>query len=440
MSIISINMPISTQPYKGARDFYPEDKRLQKYVFNMWRKVCENFGYEEYDAPIVEPLEIYLAKTSEEIVSEQTYVFEDRGGRKVTLRPEMTPSVSRLVAARRQELSYPLRLYSIPELWRYERPQRGRLRQHWQLNADIFGVAGIEADQEIIEMADAIMQAFGADRKDYKIRLNNRALMNAITTDYLGLNSNQSQEVIRLIDKMHKLDAAKFRELLSLSLEPQQNESGVGKKLEDLMKVTSLNGLPAEIVGSSEATKLAAIIELLEKQGITNASYDPTLMRGFDYYTDIVFEVFDADPENNRSMFGGGRYDGLIGEFGVEPLPTVGFGMGDVTLQNFLESHSLLPELNTETELYAILIGEVYARSQPIIQSLRQMGVNVATDFSQRKPEKQLKTALKRGIPYAVFIGEKELSANKYSFKDLAASKESTLSLEEISKVIVSSR
>jgi histidyl-tRNA synthetase len=143
-------MTLSTQPYKGARDFYPEDKRVQKFMFNTMRRVVESFGYQEYDAPIVEPIELYLSKTSEEIVQEQTYNFLDRGERHVTLRPEMTPTVSRMVAAKRQELAYPLRWYSIPNLWRYERPQHGRLREHWQLNVDIFGVAGIEADHEII--------------------------------------------------------------------------------------------------------------------------------------------------------------------------------------------------------------------------------------------------------------------------------------------------
>src|SRR5438270_6262407 len=155
-------MPLSTQPYKGARDFYPEDKRIQKYLFKKLRETVERFGYEEYDAPILEPLELYLAKTSEEIVSEQTYVFEDRGGRKVVIRPEMTPTVSRMVAAQRQELAYPLRWYSIPNLWRYERPQRGRLREHWQLNVDIFGVADAIAELEMITLVDAIFKEFGA--------------------------------------------------------------------------------------------------------------------------------------------------------------------------------------------------------------------------------------------------------------------------------------
>src|ERR1700683_2965233 len=163
-------MALTTQPYKGARDFYPEDKRLQKYMFGVIRRAVEKFGYEEYDAPILEPLELYLAKTGEEIVTAQTYTFEDRGGRKIVIRPEMTPTVSRMVAARRQELAYPLRWYSIPNLWRYERPQHGRLREHWQLNVDIFGVEGIGAELEIIAVADTIFKNFGAKSDIYSIK------------------------------------------------------------------------------------------------------------------------------------------------------------------------------------------------------------------------------------------------------------------------------
>src|SRR3989338_2873050 len=170
-------MSLSTQPYRGARDFYPEDKRIQKYLFSVMRKTVEGFGYQEYDAPVVEPLELYAAKTSEEIVNSQTYSFTDRGGRNVTLRPEMTPTVARMVAARRQELAYPLRWYSIPNIWRYERPQAGRLREHWQLNVDLFGLAGLEGDHEIILITDTIMQAYGAKRETYETRISSRLLL-----------------------------------------------------------------------------------------------------------------------------------------------------------------------------------------------------------------------------------------------------------------------
>lgn len=427
---------LSTQPYKGARDFYPEEKRLQKYMFNKWRDVCERFGYEEYDAPILEPLEIYLAKTSEEIVDEQTFTFEDRGGRQVTLRPEMTPSVSRMVAGKRQELTYPARWYSIPDLWRYERPQRGRLRQHWQLNVDIFGVAGIEADMEIIMVADAILQSFGAKHESYIIRLNSRRLMDSIMHDYLGLDSVQAPTLIRLIDKMHKMERSEFVGSLEGIFSPTQREQGMAEKLESILRSKSLADLPVELSPRPETLELTTLIERLKLHGISNAVYDPTLMRGFDYYTDIVFEVFDSNPDNNRSMFGGGRYDGLVGQFGVEPVPTVGFGMGDVTFQNFLESHKLLPELRSDTELYVILIGDVEERAGKVIADLRQMGVKTAVDITGRKIDKQLKTADKKKIPYALFIGEEELESEQFKLKILETGAEESHSLQRIVSMI----
>src|SRR5476649_40526 len=202
-------MALSTQPYKGARDFYPEDKRIQKYMFGKLREIAERFGYEEYDGPILEPLEIYLAKTGEEIVSGQTYVFTDRGGREVVIRPEMTPTVSRMVAARRQELAYPLRWYSIPNLWRYERPQRGRLREHWQLNVDVLGGDALDADAEVISLAMEIMHAFGGSDK-MQVRVNHRQLMDSFFREKLGLTADQTHKVVKAIDAKDKIGEEKF--------------------------------------------------------------------------------------------------------------------------------------------------------------------------------------------------------------------------------------
>ena len=417
-------MALSTQPYKGARDFYPEDKRLQKYMFDTWRTVAERYGYEEYDAPIIEPLELYLSKTSEEVVNEQTYSFEDRGGRKVTLRPEMTPTVSRMVAAKRQELAYPLRWYSIPNLWRYERPQRGRLREHWQLNVDIFGIFGSEADHEIIQVADAIMQAFKAKRDMYEIKLNSRKLVNAFLEDSLGVDDTQKQSLVRLIDRMHKLDHAEFVAQTDVIFSPSQRDDGKSDQLFAFLKADSIDTLPVDLQKHESVAELKKLMNMLSESRISNVRFDPTLMRGFDYYTDIVFEVFDTDSENNRSMFGGGRYDGLVGLFGVEPVPTVGFGMGDVTLQNFLETHKLVPGLRSETDAHLILVGDVYAAAQNTVAELREMGVNLAVDMTGRKPDKQLKSAVKTGAHFAIFIGEKELADDQLVIKNLHTGEE----------------
>jgi histidyl-tRNA synthetase len=429
-------MALSTQPYKGARDFYPEDKRFQKWLFARVRSVVETYGYEEYDAPIIEPLELYLAKTSEEIVTEQSYAFKDRGGRDVTLRPEMTPSVSRMVAAKRQELTLPVRWYSIPNLWRYERPQRGRLREHYQLNVDIFGVSGIEADQEIIQVASSLMRSIGAKPDMYQFKLNSRALTDKIMSDYLHLDAVQAQTLIRLIDRKAKLEHGEFVGLLDGIFSPSQRDEGYVEKLLNFLHASSLTEIPVELLELEATQRLARLMELLKLNGIESVTYDPTLMRGFDYYTDIVFEVYDTHPDNNRSLFGGGRYDGLVGLFGVEPLPVVGFGMGDVALQNFMETHKLMPELKPETEVYAILIGDVFERAQPALNRLREMGVKLAVDITGRKPDKQLKTALKKNVPYAIFIGEEELADEQYKLKNLTLSTEESHSIERIVSII----
>lgn len=425
-------MALSTQPYKGARDFYPEDKRLQKYIFAKMREVCERFGYEEIDAPVLEPLELYLAKTGEEIVNEQTYAFEDRGGRKVVIRPEMTPTVSRMLAGRRQELAYPVRWYCIPNLWRYERPQRGRLREHWQLNVDIFGEPGLAAEQEVIGVADDILRACGAQRSMYQFKLNSRTFMDFVLKKHFGMGEVEAHTLIKLIDRMHKMERPHFEAEVDALCTPTQREQGIPEKVIEFLHVTSLESLPAELQQHESLAELRTLMSLLDAGGITNAVFDPTLMRGFDYYTDIVFEVFDTHPENNRSMFGGGRYDGLVGLFGVEPVPTVGFGMGDVTLANFLQAHELTPLLIPSTELSVLLIGDVYKPSLKVLKELREAGLNVSVDATDRKLDKKLKSTAKQGIRYALFVGEAELENEQYKLKDLFTGEESVHGIPRI--------
>jgi len=259
---------LSTDPYKGVRDFYPEDMAVQNYIFDTWRKVVEDAGFSEYSASPMELAEIYRAKfgVGVEIVESQMFTFTDRGGREVALRPDMTPTLARMVAARRKSLRFPLRWYSIPNLFRYERPQRGRRREHWQLNCDILGESDTEADVEIVALAYKMIKEFGAQDGDFEIRVSTQG--------------GQEKDLENFVDK-------------------------------------------------------------LEKAGIGNARQDKTLKRGQTYYTGIVFEFFDTNEENNRSILGGGRYDNLLEIFDVEPIPTVGFGVGDITIRDFLETHNL---------------------------------------------------------------------------------------------------
>lgn len=424
-------MALSTQPYKGARDLYPEEKRVQNYIFSVWKKIAERYGYENYDAPMLEPYELYAAKSGQEIVNEQTYTFTDRGGRTVCIRPEMTPSVSRMVAGRRQELAYPARWYSMPNLWRYERPQRGRLREHWQLNVDMFGVDSIDGDLELIMVANDILKEFGATPKMYEIKINSRLLVNEMMSGYLGLDVIQSQLMIKLFDRKDKISHEDFSRQAAEIFDDAHRVDGL-HKIAKLLSAKTMAELPAELQETRAMREIQTLFSLLHEHGVSSATFDITLMRGFDYYTDIVFEVFDTNPENNRSMFGGGRYDGLVGLFGVEPVPTVGFGMGDVTIRDFLETHQLIPHLPAAADIYLIVLGDVLKEAQKVAKELREEDVRVAVDITDRKIDKQIKSAIKQRIPYIMFVGREELDDELYTLKNTRAETEEKLSLERI--------
>lgn len=424
-------MALSSQPYKGTRDYYPEDKRTQNYIFDTWKKVAERHGYQEYGAPLLEPLEVYTAKSGQELANEQTYSFMDRGDRVVAIRPEMTPSISRMVAARRQELAYPARLYSIANFMRYERPQRGREREFWQMNADIFGVEGTLADAEIISMADEIMKAFNAKDDMYVIRVNNRDLINHMMSSYLGLDAVGSQKMIKLFDRKGKISADDFAQQAAEIFSKEHVENGL-RKMSKLIAAKSTADLPEELQGISSVKELEELFGYLDDMGVKNVRFDVTLMRGLDYYTGMVFEVFDLHPDNNRAMFGGGRYDGLVGLFGAEPVPTVGFAPGLSTMELFLHTHDLLPTLSPTTEVGIVIVDDSANDALKIAKKLRNEGVNVEVDISARKIDKQIKAVIKKGIPYIVFVGTNEVREQLFTFKDTSTTEEEKLSVERI--------
>lgn len=422
---------LSAQPYKGTRDYYPEDKRVQNYIFNTWRKVVELHGYEEYGAPILEPLEVYAAKSGQELVNEQTYTFTDRGGRNVAIRPEMTPTISRMVAARRQELGYPARLYSIANFMRYERPQRGREREFWQLNTDLFGAEGVLAEAEIITLAAAIMREFDATDDMYIMRINNRNLINFMLTQYLKLDGVQSQLMMKLLDRKDKISQEEFKAQADEIFGVEFAFEG-RRKLARILEAHAMSDMPEEVQKSPAAQELEELFAILARSGVTNAVFDASLMRGLDYYTGTVFEVFDNDPENNRSLFGGGRYDGLVGLFGAEPIATVGMAPGLTTTELFLRSHNLLPEFTSTTEVCIVVIDNAHHGALQLAGKLRQEGVRVEVDITSRKIDKQIKAVLKKKIPFLIFVGENELSNELYPFKDTVTTDEETLSVERI--------
>jgi histidyl-tRNA synthetase len=348
---------LSTEPYKGVRDFYPEDKFVENYIFAVWQKTVERFGYEEYDASPLEHTEIYTEKSGEEIVNEQTFTFTDRGGRSVTLRPEMTPTVARMLAAKRRELGFPLRWFSIPNLFRYEATQRGRLREHFQLNVDLFGLKEVEADLELVQVAYQIMRNFGAKEEDFEIRLN----------------------------------------------------------------------YPA---GTDEA--LDAFIKRLSAIGISNTKVDKELARGQAYYTGIVFEFYDTDPTNPRSILGGGRYDNLTDLFGEPEMPAVGFGAGDVTMRDFLATHGLLPQYFPTTQVAVLpIVADKANEVLAVAMTFRMNGLNASIDWSDRKVGDKIKHADKLKIPFVVVVGEDELASKKFKMKNLRTGEEKEIDFNQ---------
>ncbi len=407
-------MELSKEPYKGTRDFYPEDMYLQKYIFDTMRRVVETYGYIEYGASILEETALYKAKSGEEIVNEQTYSFTDRGGRDVTIRPEMTPTVARMVARKRQELAFPLRWYSIPNLFRYERPQRGRLREHWQLNVDVFGIANIEADAEIIFVSYQLMKAFGAKEESFIIRINNRKLINFLLSDLLKLKPDEVYKLSKIIDRKDKLEASEFQAQVATML-ADRTEAFI-----KLLNTKDLTELASLIPSNNGVKELLELSELLKARQIPNVVFDLSLMRGFDYYTGTVFEVFDTSALNNRSLFGGGRYDDLVGLFGEEKVGGVGFGMGDVTIKDFMETYGLIPKYKTTTQVYICPINaEYFQKADELAQSLRENGINVVVDYTERKLASQIKTADKQGLAYIICVGDEEVETGKYKLKNL---------------------
>ena len=414
-------MSLKLSSYKGTRDLYPLDMMQRNYIFAGWREVVRRYGYQEYMAPLLEPIEVYAAKSGEEIVNEQTYSFVDRGGRQMVIRPEMTPSVSRMVAARRQEMPMPARLYSIANFMRYERPQHGREREFWQLNFDIFGVDNIYAELEIITMSHDILTHFGATDDMFTIRVNDRRLTNFIMQSYLGLDDVQTTKMIKLLDRYDKITPQSFVEQ---AREIVDGDNDKLSRLELIINAGSLNDLPPEVAGNEITDPLRGLLTKLHDRGMTNVIYSVRLMRGFDYYTGIVFEAFDESPENRRAMFGGGRYDGLVSLFGVEPLPVVGVAPGETTFREFLLAHNLMPNFaancGPDITILPMTGDQAEDSATQLAQDIRQLGVVATVDYTNRKLDKKTKVAVKNGAKIVVYIGEGELQAGAVTVKDLA--------------------
>ena len=444
---------LSTKPYKGTRDFYPDQMNLHNWMFENLRLVAQSFGYSEYNGPLLESFELYHAKTGEEIVQNQLYWFLDKKQRKVALRPEMTPTMARMVASRLHELPLPIRWFSFPNLWRYERPQRGRLREHWQFNIDLLGGDPLLADGEMLQIAYESMRVFKGE-SHFKLRINHKMLTDFFLQKHLKVPSHNIPKVFKLLDLFKKLSKTDYEsELKGLDFSNQQVEDLNG--FFEISLKEAFEKYPCQ--GSEDLKKLT---ELLEKsESFSALVLDTSILRGMDYYTGLVFEAYDNSQDNPRALFGGGRYDHLIELFSSKKLSGIGFGLGDVTLKNFLETHQLLPSLPEGVDVWITLSDMKHQKLvQDIAQGLRQESLKpltsekkaltssehdhfllrgpfrerklkVGVSLSPKKLSQDLKIAHKQKAWTALIIADNELKQNKVIIKNLKTSHQTTLSL-----------
>lgn len=419
-------MALSKAPYRGTRDFFPRDMRLRNYIFAKMAEVSERFAYEPYDGPLLEDIELYLAKSGEELINEQIYSFKDRGDRTVVIRPEMTPTVARMVAQIHREVVKPIRWYAIPNLMRYEKPQKGRLREFWQYNADIFG-GGVHGQVEILQLAVAIMKSFGATASHFEILVNDRAVVDHIFKSQLSLTDEQNHKLYKLVDKKNKMPAEKFSAEVGNIIE----DKAKAKLFEDYTSLATFED--ALTFAGESGANLRALHQQLKALGLLEyVKYDPSIVRGLDYYTGVVFEIFDKHPENRRAIAGGGAYANLLQIFNEPALEGVGFGMGEVPLTDFLTVHNLKPDFEKASLDYLIsyLVPEAEAAAMKLAHGLREKGKKVELMLGEAKPKKIFTYAEKKNFTFVAFIGEEELKNGEVKVKDLAARTEQTYKLE----------
>ncbi len=409
------------QTLPGFREFYPEDLSRRNYVFRLWRQTATAYGFAEYDAPVLEPLDLYKAKSGEEIEG-QLFSFTDKGGREVALRPEMTPTVCRLVGAKASALKRPIKWFSIAEFYRYERMQKGRGRCFNQFNADIFGEAGPEAEIELIALLVQCLRAFGLTEQDFYVRLSDRNLW-FYYLEALGLDEARIRGVLGAVDRYEKYGDDAFK---GYTEQFGALDAGIKTKVLAFLQVKSLAALE-ETLGALGDEKLAGrladwrkLLAGLEAMGLANfIEVDLGVVRGLAYYTGFVFEAFDRKGEL-RALAGGGRYDDLVQKLGGPALPAVGFAIGDMTFSLLLEQRGLMPTFVSAPDVYCVIGGEAERRAAfADIQALRAMGFRVEYPMKEVAFGKQFKAAAESGAKLALIYGTDEIAAGTVKIRDL---------------------
>jgi len=403
----------SIQSVRGTRDFFPENMAFRQWLYSTIRQVSEAYGYQEYEAPLIERLELYAAKSGEELVNEQAFVFDDKGGERVALRPELTPSLARMVAMRSKSLPKPIRWWSYGPFWRYEKPQRGRSREFFQWNIDLLGVDSPQADAELIAVIATFFEKVSLSPENVKILVNNRRLADSQLLA-IDIQPEQRLNVYRLIDRKEKLSEQAWLDYaLDLGLTQE--------------KFNALSRILENNAAWEQSDELVALFEAIQSLGISEyVSYDPTIIRGLDYYTGTVFE---AKAVGERSILGGGRYDDLVADVGGDPLPGVGFAMGDVVIQLVLEDLDLVPDLRTNPSeiLVTLFDQELLSPTLSIAAELRDAGYKVEWYPEPDRLPKQLRYADRQGIPIVVIMGPDEEKNNMISIKDMRSGEQESI-------------
>jgi len=414
------------QPIKGTRDFYPRTMAIRNWLYARVRQVSESYGYQEYEGPFLEPIELYAAKSGDELVKEQSFVFPDRGGDLITLRPELTPSLVRMIAQRQKQLVFPLRWWSFGPFWRYERPQKGRTREFFQWNIDLIGVDTPEADAELVAIIASFFKLVGLSPGQVMILVNNRRLLDN-ELGGLGIPANRRQSVARWIDRRGKMSPAEWESYARTIGLGNAQLSGAIKLLEnkELWK---------------KSRELVRLFEALDALGVADyVCFDPNIVRGLDYYTGTVFEAQEVGGDIRRAILGGGRYDNLMADVGGDPLPGVGFAMGDVVITLVLERYGCLPDeasLSPTPVLITVFDEDSLLASYRIASELRQAGLDISVYPEAVKLAKQFKYAHRVGTRIVVVLGPDEQRQGKVTIKNLINGEQQTVPKDEAHRVI----
>ncbi len=418
-------MKPSIQTVKGTREFYPEEMALRNYLFAKVRAASQAFGYQEWDGPFLETLDLYAAKSGEELVKKQSFVFNDRGGDEITLRPELTPSLARMIAARQGSLTFPVRWWSFGPFWRYESPQKGRTREFFQWNIDMLGVNSPEADAELLAVAAAFLRSVGLDPQRAAIFVNNRRLMDA-QFDALGIAPEKRLDVSNLVDRRSKMDPSQW----------DSNALDLG------LTQTQLDGLKSLLSDYDlwkQSDELVRLFAALDALGVREyVKFDPNIMRGLLYYTGTVFEAFDQTGGVRRAILGGGRYDNLLADVGGQPLSGIGFAMGDVVIGIVLKEAGLLPEFDPtpSSVLVTVFDEKLWLNSYALASELRGAGLNVIVFPEPAKLPKQFKYADKMKMRVVVTVGPDEAEKGLVAVKNLSNGEQVIVPRAEATQVI----